>query len=117
VARFYLSVYNSPLSLLFFTSIDDDILNLMDEVDLDQFLKEASDAMDDQERLAQFCRAKVTFAIERFLNYLPRMSIPVEKRDLVEGWVLTCRGEDGGDLTLSDVTVKRENLVCQIMVR
>jgi hypothetical protein len=28
---------------------------------------------------------------------------------------LTCRGEDGGDLTLSDVNIKRENLVCQIM--
>ena len=24
----------------------------------------------------------------------------------MEGWVLTCRGEDGGDLTLSDVSVK-----------
>lgn len=41
------------------------------------------------------------------------MSIPVEKRDLVDGWVLTCRGEDGGDLTLTDLVVKRENLVCQ----
>ena len=44
-------------------------------MDLDQFLREASDAMDDQEKLTQFVRAKVTFAIERFLNYLPRMSI------------------------------------------
>jgi hypothetical protein len=48
-------------------------------------------------------------------NYLPRLSIPVEKRELSDGWVLTCRGEDGGDLTLSDVHIKRENLVCQIM--
>jgi hypothetical protein len=48
-------------------------------------------------------------------NYLPKLSIPVEKRDLGEGWVLTCHGEDGGDLTLSDVKIKRENLVCQIM--
>jgi len=43
------------------------------------------------------------------------MSIPVERRDLGEGWVLTCRGEDGSDLTLSDVKIKRENLVCQIL--
>lgn len=43
------------------------------------------------------------------------MSIPVEKRDLVDGWVLTCRGEDGGDLTLTDLVVRREDLVCQGM--
>jgi hypothetical protein len=48
-------------------------------------------------------------------NYLPKMSIPVEKRELGEGWVLSCNGEDGGGLTLTDVTIKRENLVCQIM--
>ena len=96
-------------------SIDDDILNLMDEVDLDEFLKEASDAMDDPEKLTHFIREKATMAVQRFLDWLPRISIPVEKRDLMEGWVLTCRGEDGGDLTLSDVSVKKENLVCQIM--
>ena len=46
------------------------------------------------------------------------MSIPVEKRDLggeMKGWVLTCRGEDGGDLTLSDVNIRRENLICRVM--
>lgn len=48
-------------------------------------------------------------------NYLPKMSIPVERRDLGDGWVLTCHGEDGGGLTLSDVNIKRENLVCQVM--
>lgn len=31
------------------------------------------------------------------------------------GWVLTCRGENGGDLTLSDINIRRENLICQIM--
>ena len=41
------------------------------------------------------------------------MSIPVEKRDLTDGWVLTCRDADGGDLTLTDLTIKRENLICQ----
>lgn len=46
------------------------------------------------------------------------MSIPVEKRDLggdMKGWVLTCRGGDGGDLRLSDVSIQRKNLVCKIM--
>ena len=43
------------------------------------------------------------------------MSIPVEKRDLGDGWVLTCHGEDGGDLTLSDVNIRRENLVCRVI--
>lgn len=46
------------------------------------------------------------------------MSIPVEKRDLgsdMKGWALTCRGENGGDLTLSDVNIRRENLICQVM--
>lgn len=43
------------------------------------------------------------------------MSIPVERRDLGDGWVLTCHGHDGGGLTLSDVNIKRENLVCQVM--
>jgi hypothetical protein len=48
-------------------SIDEDILNLMDEVDLDEFLREASDAIDDPEKLTQFIREKATVAIERFL--------------------------------------------------
>ena len=116
----------------------------MDEVDLDALLKEASEAMDDAEDFAQFLREKATIAIERFLvrsvmtatgkilsksltlnpfpiltqNYLPKMSIPVEKRDLggdMQGWVITCRGADGGDLSLSDVSVRSENLICQVL--
>jgi hypothetical protein len=43
------------------------------------------------------------------------MSIPVEKRELGDGWILSCHGSDGGGLTLTDVTIRRENLVCQIM--
>lgn len=39
----------------------------MDEVDLDEFLKEASDAFDDPDLLAQFIREKATIAVERFL--------------------------------------------------
>jgi hypothetical protein len=48
-------------------------------------------------------------------NYLPKMSIPVEKRELGDGWILSCHGIDGGGLTLTDVTIRRDNLVCQIM--
>jgi hypothetical protein len=43
------------------------------------------------------------------------MSIPIEKRELQDGWVLTCRGSDGGDLRLSDINVKRENLLCEVL--
>jgi hypothetical protein len=39
----------------------------MDEVDLDEFLREASEAVDDPEKLLQFIREKATVAIERFL--------------------------------------------------
>jgi hypothetical protein len=87
----------------------------MDEVDVDEFLKEGVEAMEDPEKLSQFIREKSTIAIERFLNYLPKMSIPVEKRELGEGWMLTCHGKDGGDLTLSDVKIRRKNLICQVI--
>ncbi len=43
------------------------------------------------------------------------MSIPIERRELQDGWVLTCRGKDGGDLRLSDISVKRDNLVCKVV--
>lgn len=43
------------------------------------------------------------------------MSIPIEKRELSDGWVLTCRGSSGGDLRLSDINVKRENLLCRVL--
>jgi hypothetical protein len=85
----------------------------VDEVDIDEFLKEASDAVEDPEKLSEFIKEKATIAIERFLDYLPKMSIPVEKRDLADGWVLTCRGADGGDLKLTDLSIKKENLTCQ----
>ena len=51
----------------FSVSIEDDILNLMDEVNLDEFLKEMSDAIDDPEKLSQYIREKATIAVERFL--------------------------------------------------
>lgn len=69
----------------------------------------------DKNFLPCFHRSLFVYFFKIKKNYLPKMSIPVEKRDLGDGWVLTCRGEDGGDLTLSDVNIKRENLVCQIM--
>ena len=51
----------------FCCSIEDDILNLVDEVDIDEFLKEASEAVENPEKLSEFIREKSTIAIERFL--------------------------------------------------
>lgn len=48
-------------------SIDDDILKLMDEVDIAEFLKEAAEAIDDSEKIADFIYEKSKVAIERFL--------------------------------------------------
>lgn len=48
-------------------SIDDDILKLVDEVDVDELVKEASVALEDEERFGEFVKEKVTMAIERFL--------------------------------------------------
>jgi hypothetical protein len=42
-------------------------LNLIDEVDLEEFLKEAADVIEDADRLTGFVREKATVAIERFL--------------------------------------------------
>ena len=53
--------------MIFCNSIDEDILNLVDEMDLDEFLKEASAAMEDAEKLSEFIQEKSTIAIERFL--------------------------------------------------
>jgi hypothetical protein len=39
----------------------------MDEVDLDEFLKEAADAIEDADKLSEFIREKAIIAIERFL--------------------------------------------------
>lgn len=101
--------------LPYYPSIDVDILNLVDDINVDQFVKEASLALEDEDMLRDFIKEKATIAVERFLDYLPKMSIPVEKRDLGEGWTLTCRGAGGGDLTLTELVIKRENLTCQVM--
>jgi hypothetical protein len=55
------------LAIKIFHSIDDDILKLMDEVDIDEFLREAATAIDDPDALIRFIREKSTIAIERFL--------------------------------------------------
>ncbi|KAL3918254.1 MAG: hypothetical protein SGILL_004325, partial [Bacillariaceae sp.] len=86
--------------------IDDDILNLVDEINIDEFIKEASVALEDEALLRDFIKEKAKIAIERFLDYIPKMSIPVEKRDLPDGWTITCRASDGGHLTLNDLVIK-----------
>lgn len=82
----------------------------MDELNIDEFVKEASVALEDDNLLRQFIKEKATIAIERFLDYIPKLSIPVEKRDLPEGWTITCRASDGGHLKLKDLVIK----VCRI---
>lgn len=39
----------------------------MDEVNLDEFLREASNAIDDPDTLSQYIREKAVIALERFL--------------------------------------------------
>lgn len=94
------------LSILHLISIDADILNLVDELNVDEFVKEASVALEDEDLLRQFIKEKTTTAIERLLDYIPKLSIPVEKRDLPDGWTLTCRASDGGHLQLKDLVIK-----------
>ena len=43
------------------------------------------------------------------------MSIPIEKREVGEGWVLTCRGRNGNDMTLSNVSIEKDNLLCRVL--
>jgi hypothetical protein len=42
------------------------------------------------------------------------MSIPIDRREVGDGWVLTCRGRNGKDLTLSNVSINQENLLCKV---
>jgi hypothetical protein len=42
-------------------------LNLVDEVNIDEFVKEASIALEDEDQLRQFIKEKAAIAIERFL--------------------------------------------------
>jgi len=115
VEAFCNEVKETMVILPYYPSIDEDILNLLDEVDLRVELREAAEAIVDLDHFGKYVREKSALAIDRFLNYLPKMSIPIERRELGDGWVLTCRGKDGGDLALSDVAIEREKLVCQVM--
>ncbi|KAL7542915.1 hypothetical protein ACHAXR_012357 [Thalassiosira sp. AJA248-18] len=101
--------------LPYIKTIDDDILNLMDEFNFDIFLKDISDIITDPEQTMAFITDRSAILVERFLDYLPRMSIPIERRELQDGWVLTCRSKDGGDLRLSDLSVLRENLLLSVL--
>lgn len=55
----------------------------MDEVDIDAFLREASEAVDDAQKLSEFIREKATIAIERFLVSFP-MIVSIECNKQVE---------------------------------
>jgi hypothetical protein len=90
-------------------------LNLIDEFDFDDFLKEITDVIGNSEKWIEYINEKSSILVERFVDYLPRMAIPIDKRPLQDGWVLTCRSKDGGDLRLSDVSVLRENLLLSVL--
>lgn len=113
--RFYRDVKTVMEFLPYYSTIDEDILQLIDDISIKRFLKEAADALLDADRFPIFLKDKLTFGISRFLDYLPKMSIPIERREIGEGWVLTCRDKDGQDLRLSDVQVNQENLVCEVL--
>jgi hypothetical protein len=87
----------------------------MDEFDPDLLLRELSDSIGDSEKFISYVKQRTSVLIERFLEYLPKMSIPIERRELEGGWVLTCRGKQGGDLCLSDISMDRENFLCYVL--
>ena len=65
-------------------SIDDDILNLIDEVDLDKVLKEAAEAFVDDKKFLEYVREKSTHAISRFLVRLrPHLFVSTLQRSLL----------------------------------
>ncbi len=94
--------------------IDNDILDLIDEFDFDEFLKDITDVIGNPEKWIDYMNEKSTTLVERFLDYLPKMAIPIDKLPLQDGWVLTCRSRDGGDLRLSDLSVLREDLILYV---
>mmetsp|Transcript_741 Transcript_741/g.870 ORF Transcript_741/g.870 Transcript_741/m.870 type:complete len:1995 (-) Transcript_741:61-6045(-) len=100
--------------LPYYSSLDEDILRLIDEVDIENELKEAGKALVDVEKFPQYIREKSATAVSKFLDFLPKMSIPIERREISEGWVVTCRGRNGKDLTLSNVKIDKENLLCKV---
>jgi hypothetical protein len=119
-------------------------LNLIDEVDLQRELQEIGEALAEPVKFPSYVRDKSAKAVSSFLvsgyeqliimlllglrkivtytyaviylqDYLPKISIPIEKREVGEGWVLTCRGRNGNDLTLSNVGFEQDNLLCKVL--
>jgi len=50
-----------------------------------------------------------------FQDYLPRISIPIERREIGEGWCVSCRGRGGEDLKLSNLIIQKENVICRVL--
>ena len=71
IESFCQDIKNTMGVLPYYPSIDQDILNLLDEVDLKEFLKEASEAIVDKNRFLDYLRDKCQLAIDRFLVSLP----------------------------------------------
>jgi len=102
-------------NLVLLHSIDDDIISLVDEFELKSELKQAAEAIVDSEKFSLYLNQKSIVALDKFLDYLPKMRIPLSNSEVVDGWILSCRASDGGDLCLSSVNIKRENMVCRTL--
>ena len=61
------NIYLFPNVTLLSRSIDDDILNLIDEVDIDKELKEIAEALVDSSRFPEYVREKSAVIVSRFL--------------------------------------------------
>lgn len=108
VEKFCLDVKATIEVLPYYSSIDDDIASLVEELHLRSELTQAAEAIVDSDRFAVYLNQKAVIAIDRFFDYLPKVRIPVCKREITEGWLLTAHGRDGGDLCLSNFLIKRE---------
>jgi len=84
-------------------------LNLIDEVDLDKVLKEAAEAFVDDNKFLEYVREKSAHAISRFLEKRPLGDV------MGAPYVITCRGKNGQDLTLSILTIEKEDLLCNVL--
>lgn len=87
---------------------------MIDHIDIEQELKEIGEALADQQSFATYVQQKGESAVNAIIEYIPKVSIPIERREIGEGWVITCRGRNGKDLTLSNISIQKDNLECSV---
>lgn len=87
---------------------------MIDQVNVEQELREICEALADNQRFPNYIQQKGEKFVNAFLDFLPKLSIPIERREIGEGWVITCRGRNGKDLTLSNISIQKDNLTCTL---